>query len=181
MCCSTFLFFSLKWLKASFFFPRPLRASVPGDRVLPLWRPGGLPTSEQALLTAVLRREEPRWRLPHLESKHPAQPEERVRAKTLRRAPLCSCHLPVICPESGHSSLHCIPSSYVSFGSESDGGYMDMSKDEPTLYVAMQEQIDAIKYADIQPSPYESSYQQNIYQEQGLACALTPVSIHFLR
>lgn len=56
---------------------------------------------------------------------------------------------------------------YVSFGSESDGGYMDMSKDEPSLYVAMQEQIDAIKYADIQPSPYESSYQQNIYQEQG--------------
>lgn len=49
---------------------------------------------------------------------------------------------------------------------------MDMSKDEPSVYVAMQEQSDTIKYADIQPSPYESSYQQDIYQEQGLACAL---------
>lgn len=60
--------------------------------------------------------------------------------------------------------------SYVSFGSESDGGYMDMSKDEPSLYVPMQEQLDSIKYADIQPSPYESPYQQDIYQEQGLIC-----------
>ncbi|XP_023251938.1 platelet-derived growth factor receptor beta [Seriola lalandi dorsalis] len=56
---------------------------------------------------------------------------------------------------------------YVSFGSESDGGYMDMSKDEPSVYVPMQEQMDTIKYADIQPSPYESPYQQDIYQEQG--------------
>ncbi|KAK9518020.1 hypothetical protein VZT92_023349 [Zoarces viviparus] len=56
---------------------------------------------------------------------------------------------------------------YVSFGSESDGGYMDMSKDEPTIYVPMQEQMDTIKYADIQPSPYESPYQQDIDQEQG--------------
>ncbi|KAM9795325.1 platelet-derived growth factor receptor beta [Neosynchiropus ocellatus] len=55
---------------------------------------------------------------------------------------------------------------YVSFGSESDGGYMDMSKDEPSLYVPMQEHADTIKYADIQPSPYESTYQQDLYQEQ---------------
>ncbi|KAM9849766.1 platelet-derived growth factor receptor beta [Aulostomus maculatus] len=55
---------------------------------------------------------------------------------------------------------------YVSFGSESDGGYMDMSKDEPSVYVPMQEQIDSIKYADIQTSPYESPYQQDLYQEQ---------------
>lgn len=58
---------------------------------------------------------------------------------------------------------------YVSFGSESDGGYMDMSKDELSVYVPMQEQIDAVKYADIQPSPYESPYQQDIYHEQGLS------------
>uniref|UniRef100_A0A8C6M191 receptor protein-tyrosine kinase n=1 Tax=Nothobranchius furzeri TaxID=105023 RepID=A0A8C6M191_NOTFU len=57
--------------------------------------------------------------------------------------------------------------SYVSFGSESDGGYMDMSKDEPLVYVPMQEQLDSIKYADIQPSPYESPYQQDFYQQQG--------------
>ncbi|XP_075337401.1 platelet-derived growth factor receptor beta [Odontesthes bonariensis] len=56
---------------------------------------------------------------------------------------------------------------YVSFGSESDGGYMDMSKDEPSIYMPMQEHIDTIKYADIQPSPYESPYQQDLYQEQG--------------
>lgn len=56
---------------------------------------------------------------------------------------------------------------YVSFGSESDGGYMDMTKDEPSLYVPMQEQMDTIKYADIQPSPYEPTYQEDIYQEQG--------------
>lgn len=55
---------------------------------------------------------------------------------------------------------------YVSFGSESDGGYMDMSKDEPTVYVPMQEHVDTIKYADIQTSPYESTYQQDLYQEQ---------------
>ncbi|XP_073710507.1 platelet-derived growth factor receptor beta [Misgurnus anguillicaudatus] len=56
---------------------------------------------------------------------------------------------------------------YVSFGSECDGGYMDMTKDLQTEYVAMQELTDTIKYADIQPSPYESPYQQDIYQEQG--------------
>uniref|UniRef100_A0A8C1PAC5 receptor protein-tyrosine kinase n=1 Tax=Cyprinus carpio TaxID=7962 RepID=A0A8C1PAC5_CYPCA len=56
---------------------------------------------------------------------------------------------------------------YVSFGSECDGGYMDMTKDEQTEYVPMQELSDSIKYADIQPSPYESPYQQDIYQEQG--------------
>ena len=57
--------------------------------------------------------------------------------------------------------------SYVSFGSEFDGGYMDMSKDEPTVYVPMQELKDTIKYTDIQPSPYESPYQHHLYQEQG--------------
>lgn len=56
---------------------------------------------------------------------------------------------------------------YVSFGSVSDGGYMDMSKEEMTEYVPMQELTDTIKYADIQTSPYESPYQQDIYQEQG--------------
>ena len=55
----------------------------------------------------------------------------------------------------------------MSFGSECDGGYMDMSKDEPILYMPMQEQKDTIKYADIQASPYESPYQQDVYQEQG--------------
>ncbi|XP_076595337.1 platelet-derived growth factor receptor beta [Chaetodon auriga] len=71
------------------------------------------------------------------------------------------------CLISGGSTPLSQRKGYVSFGSESDGGYMDMSKDEPSVYVPMQEQIDAIKYADIQSSPYESPYQQDIYQEQG--------------
>ncbi|XP_040903802.1 platelet-derived growth factor receptor beta [Toxotes jaculatrix] len=70
------------------------------------------------------------------------------------------------CLISGGSTPLSQRKGYVSFGSESDGGYMDMSKDEPSVYVPMQEQIDTIKYADIQPSPYESPYQQDIYQEQ---------------
>ncbi|CAB1325236.1 unnamed protein product [Coregonus sp. 'balchen'] len=49
---------------------------------------------------------------------------------------------------------------------EFDGGYMDMSKDEPTVYVPMQELKDTIKYTDIQPSPYESPYHNHLYQEQ---------------
>ncbi|XP_066525558.1 platelet-derived growth factor receptor beta [Hoplias malabaricus] len=64
---------------------------------------------------------------------------------------------------------------YVSFGSVSDGGYMDMSKEEMTEYVPMQGLTDTIKYADIQPSPYESPYQQDIYQEQGHRVDLTLV------
>ncbi|XP_077465235.1 platelet-derived growth factor receptor beta [Stigmatopora argus] len=67
---------------------------------------------------------------------------------------------------SGGSSPLSQRKGYVSFGSESDGGYMDMSKDEPSIYVPMQEQTDSVKYADIQPSPYESAYQRDLYQEQ---------------
>uniref|UniRef100_A0A4W4G471 receptor protein-tyrosine kinase n=1 Tax=Electrophorus electricus TaxID=8005 RepID=A0A4W4G471_ELEEL len=50
---------------------------------------------------------------------------------------------------------------------ESDGGYMDMRKEDMTEYMAMQEITDTIKYTDIQPSAYECPYQQDIYQEQG--------------
>ncbi|XP_056151568.1 platelet-derived growth factor receptor beta isoform X2 [Lampris incognitus] len=71
------------------------------------------------------------------------------------------------CRISGGSTPLSQRKGYVSFGSESDGGYMDMSKDEPSVYVPMQEQKDSIKYADLQPSPYESPYQQDLYQEQG--------------
>lgn len=71
------------------------------------------------------------------------------------------------CLISGGSTPLSQRKGYVSFGSESDGGYMDMSKDEPSIYMPMQEHMDTIKYADIQPSPYESPYQHDIYQEQG--------------
>uniref|UniRef100_A0A8C1P610 receptor protein-tyrosine kinase n=1 Tax=Cyprinus carpio TaxID=7962 RepID=A0A8C1P610_CYPCA len=71
---------------------------------------------------------------------------------------------------NGYVSVLC---RYVSFGSECDGGYMDMTKDEQTEYVPMQELSDSIKYADIQPSPYESPYQQDIYQEQGTSLVIS--------
>ncbi|KAL3044903.1 hypothetical protein OYC64_013220 [Pagothenia borchgrevinki] len=71
------------------------------------------------------------------------------------------------CLISGGSTPLSQRKGYVSFGSESDGGYMEMSKDEPSIYMPMQEHMDTIKYADIQPSPYESPYQHDIYQEQG--------------
>uniref|UniRef100_A0A8C8HHL0 receptor protein-tyrosine kinase n=1 Tax=Oncorhynchus tshawytscha TaxID=74940 RepID=A0A8C8HHL0_ONCTS len=70
------------------------------------------------------------------------------------------------CRISGGSTPLSQRKGYVSFGSEFDGGYMDMSKDEPTVYVPMQELKDTIKYTDIQPSPYESPYQHHLYQEQ---------------
>ncbi|XP_010895133.2 platelet-derived growth factor receptor beta isoform X1 [Esox lucius] len=70
------------------------------------------------------------------------------------------------CRISGGSTPLSQRKGYVSFGSECDGGYMDMSKDEPTMYVPMQELKDTIKYADIQPSPYESPYQHDLYQEE---------------
>lgn len=51
--------------------------------------------------------------------------------------------------------------------SESDGGYMDMTKEDSLEYVPMQELNDNIKYADIEPSVYETPYQQDNYQGQG--------------
>ncbi|KAL4631355.1 platelet-derived growth factor receptor beta isoform X1 [Arapaima gigas] len=68
----------------------------------------------------------------------------------------------------GGSTMGINGKGYVSFGSECDGGYMDMSKDDTMEYVPMQEQINDIKYADIEPSVYETPYQQDGYQGQGL-------------
>lgn len=70
--------------------------------------------------------------------------------------------------------------SLASSGSESDGGYMDMSKEEPSVYVPMQERLDTIKYADIQPSPYESPYQQDLYQEQGSTYTVGDITFLFI-
>ncbi|TRY91336.1 hypothetical protein DNTS_030142 [Danionella cerebrum] len=66
-----------------------------------------------------------------------------------------------------------IGKEYVSFGSKSDGGYIDMTKDEQMEYVPMQELTDTIKYAEIQAPP--SPYQQDIYQEQGHSLDLSLV------
>ncbi|KAJ8337584.1 hypothetical protein SKAU_G00365500 [Synaphobranchus kaupii] len=55
---------------------------------------------------------------------------------------------------------------YVSFGGGCDGNYMDMSKDDSTQYMPMKE-LNDIKYADIEPSAYETPYQQDLYNGQG--------------
>ncbi|XP_066572883.1 platelet-derived growth factor receptor beta [Amia ocellicauda] len=57
--------------------------------------------------------------------------------------------------------------SYVTLTCDSDGGYMDMSKDDTVEYVPMLELTDNIKYADIEPSVYETPYQEDNYQGQG--------------
>uniref|UniRef100_A0AAY4B6V7 receptor protein-tyrosine kinase n=1 Tax=Denticeps clupeoides TaxID=299321 RepID=A0AAY4B6V7_9TELE len=49
----------------------------------------------------------------------------------------------------------------------SDGGYMDMTKENSLEYVPMQELSDDIKYADIEPAMYEPAYQQDNYQCSG--------------
>ncbi|XP_061093106.1 platelet-derived growth factor receptor beta [Conger conger] len=55
---------------------------------------------------------------------------------------------------------------YVSFGNGCDGNYMDMSRDGSTQYMPMKE-LNDIKYADIEPSAYETPYQQGLYSGQG--------------
>lgn len=48
--------------------------------------------------------------------------------------------------------------SHVSLPGESDGGYMDMSKDESVDYVPMLDMKGDIKYADIESSNYMAPY-----------------------
>uniref|UniRef100_A0A6Q2X9H4 receptor protein-tyrosine kinase n=1 Tax=Esox lucius TaxID=8010 RepID=A0A6Q2X9H4_ESOLU len=45
--------------------------------------------------------------------------------------------------------------------SESDGGYMDMTREDSLKYVPMQELSDNIKYADIEASAYNTPYHNN--------------------
>ncbi|XP_055798809.1 platelet-derived growth factor receptor beta-like [Salvelinus fontinalis] len=62
--------------------------------------------------------------------------------------------------------------------SESDGGYMDMTKEDSLNYVPMQELSDKIKYTDIEPSVNETPYHQdNNYQGQGQERADVALSI----
>lgn len=57
---------------------------------------------------------------------------------------------------------------------ESDGGYMDMSKDESVDYVPMLDMRGDVKYADIQPSGYMAPY-DNCVPSGGCHGLLTPV------
>lgn len=51
-----------------------------------------------------------------------------------------------------------LSSSHVSLPGESDGGYMDMSKDESVDYVPMLDMKGGVKYADIESSSYMAPY-----------------------
>lgn len=48
--------------------------------------------------------------------------------------------------------------SHISLPGESDGGYMDMSKDESVDYVPMLDMKGDLKYADIESSNYMAPY-----------------------
>ncbi|XP_034634779.1 platelet-derived growth factor receptor beta [Trachemys scripta elegans] len=54
-------------------------------------------------------------------------------------------------------------SSLTSFSIESDGGYMDMSKDDSLDYVPMSDMKGEIKYADIESSNYGTPYELDSY------------------
>ncbi|XP_075756655.1 platelet-derived growth factor receptor beta isoform X1 [Pelodiscus sinensis] len=51
----------------------------------------------------------------------------------------------------------------LAFAVESDGGYMDMSKDESLDYVPMSDMKGELKYADIDPSNYGTPYELDSY------------------
>ncbi|XP_074865445.1 platelet-derived growth factor receptor beta isoform X2 [Carettochelys insculpta] len=53
--------------------------------------------------------------------------------------------------------------SLTSFSVESDGGYMDMSKDDSLDYVPMSDMKGEIKYADIESSNYGTAYELDSY------------------
>lgn len=60
-----------------------------------------------------------------------------------------------------HSPSSCdvpLSPSHVSLPGESDGGYMDMSKDESIDYVPMLDMKGGVKYADIESSSYMAPY-----------------------
>ncbi|KAK6305689.1 hypothetical protein J4Q44_G00244690 [Coregonus suidteri] len=59
---------------------------------------------------------------------------------------------------------------------ESDGGYMDMTKEDSLNVVPMQELSDNIKYADIEPSVYETTYHQDSNQGQERADVATSIN-----
>uniref|UniRef100_A0A6Q2XR87 receptor protein-tyrosine kinase n=1 Tax=Esox lucius TaxID=8010 RepID=A0A6Q2XR87_ESOLU len=64
------------------------------------------------------------------------------------------------------TTVFILQSSVTLHFAESDGGYMDMTREDSLKYVPMQELSDNIKYADIEASAYNTPYHNN-YQVQG--------------
>uniref|UniRef100_A0A8D2PIY1 receptor protein-tyrosine kinase n=1 Tax=Zosterops lateralis melanops TaxID=1220523 RepID=A0A8D2PIY1_ZOSLA len=65
-------------------------------------------------------------------------------------------------PKEDHV-LFASPHSHLSMSVESDGGYMDMSKDDSLDYVPMSDMKGEVKYADIESSNYGTPYELDSY------------------
>lgn len=61
--------------------------------------------------------------------------------------------------------------SHLSVSVESDGGYMDMSKDDSLDYVPMSDMKGEVKYADIESSNYGTPYELDSYSPSGNSLA----------
>ncbi|XP_016066087.1 PREDICTED: platelet-derived growth factor receptor beta isoform X2 [Miniopterus natalensis] len=66
--------------------------------------------------------------------------------------------------------------SHMSLPGESDGGYMDMSKDESVDYVPMLDMKGDIKYADIEPSNYMAPYDNYVPSAPERTCRATLIN-----
>ncbi|XP_037657096.1 platelet-derived growth factor receptor beta isoform X2 [Choloepus didactylus] len=66
--------------------------------------------------------------------------------------------------------------SHVSLTGESDGGYMDMSKDESVDYVPMLDMKGDVKYADIESSSYMAPYDNYIPPAPERTCRVTLIN-----
>lgn len=69
------------------------------------------------------------------------------------------------------NSLFSSPHSHLSMSVESDGGYMDMSKDDSLDYVPMSDMKGEVKYADIESSNYGTPYELDSYSPSGNSLA----------
>lgn len=69
------------------------------------------------------------------------------------------------------NSLFASPHSHLSMSVESDGGYMDMSKDDSLDYVPMSDMKGEVKYADIESSNYGTPYELDSYSPSGNSLA----------
>ncbi|XP_075397917.1 platelet-derived growth factor receptor beta isoform X1 [Tenrec ecaudatus] len=66
--------------------------------------------------------------------------------------------------------------SHVSLTGESDGGYMDMSKDESVDYVPMLDMKGDIKYADLEASSYMAPYDNYVPSAPERTCRATLIN-----
>eukprot|EP00069_Balaena_mysticetus_P022588 bmy_14432T0 len=66
--------------------------------------------------------------------------------------------------------------SHVSLPGESDGGYMDMSKDESVDYVPMLDMKGDVKYADIESSNYMTPYDNYVPSAPERTCRVTLIN-----